>query len=379
VYALSTATVRIDSSSFVGRSTAIYSNGSYTGDASPKADEADAVEGAAIFVSSSTLSVSGSIFTQLVAALATLVYCDTATVQLVRVFANHGYGGCIVLQSCGCTVVSSTLATHTALYDGGSVKLTASQLSLHDSVVTGNVALSNGGACFGDTSSTVIAASTAFTNNSAAASGGALFMQRNSVVVMAKCVLASNIASLYGGAAFVSDGIMTLSELTITSNVAVDGAGVYISRQSTVHVNTTTFEGNSASKSGGSIALVDYSVLAVNRALFHSNSAQSVGGAIAIVGSSAFGRIATATVNSSEFINNMATQGDGGAVAASGTALVRMYNSTLASNIASQRGGGIFQLGLAAHAEMRECTLWLNTVRARTQPWWFLCTRIVAT
>lgn len=130
--------------------------------------------------------------------------------------------------------------------------------------------------------------------------------------------------------------VVTLTALIISNGeIATTGGAIY-SSYSTVSINDTTFQGNSAGF-GGAI----YNVagdLTFNNTTFAGNEAEASGGAIGSVASTGS---ASLIINDSTFDDNTAERG--GAIYNSGD--VELYESTLSSNEATLSGGGIYSTG----------------------------------
>ena len=182
-----------------------------------------------------------------------------------------------------------------------------------------------------------------FIDNTAGENGGAIYVDANSnnCTVLNSVFEGNNVTSQTGGNGGAIDWLganATVLNSNFTNNNAYDGGAIYIG-STTGHTNITgsTFTDNGAINNGGAINFVASSVT-VNESNFYDNSAKSNGGALYVGGEGT-----TNFVYSSEFVNNTATSGRGGAidwVAAKG----EIIGSNFTENSAEYGGGVYFGL-----------------------------------
>jgi CSLREA domain-containing protein len=165
------------------------------------------------------------------------------------------------------------------------------------------------------------------------ASGGGIANHGN--LTMRQSVVHGNRASFDGGG-IANDGLVILVENTIAFNTAgANGGGILNSGPGTIILSASTVSNNVASGSGGGI----YSGFA------NPGSGLSV------------------TVESSTVSGNETQSGDGGGILRERGALV-MANSTISSNRARSRGGGIFNGSFTdGPISLNNCTITNNFTR----------------
>jgi predicted outer membrane repeat protein len=203
-----------------------------------------------------------------------------------------------------------------------------------------------------------------FSSNTTTVDGGAISLNNNGTLTLRNSMLTNNTARIGGGIFFVSGGSLVIDNCTISGNdsvgVAGDGGGVYFSGvasanppagfvASTLLIRNTTFDGNTATRHGGGVALDNFvGTLLVQNSTFSANSAVSSGGAIVETGGSGLVNLQNATVSG----NNAGTSG-GGIAVIGGSGGITLQNSTVTLNSASgaaagQGGGGIARTTLIA-------------------------------
>lgn len=166
-----------------------------------------------------------------------------------------------------------------------------------------------------------------FSGNAAFLEGSGLFIE-SSTAVLTGCTLAGN-SSPQGGGFSNLLATATLTGCTLSGNSAPDGGGMF--NQGTATLVSDTFSGNSASFEGG--GLFNFGTAALTDCTLSGNFALDGGGIASDVGG-------TLIVSGSNFSNNSASTGDGGAIiTASTTALTQ---TTFTANSAGNQGGAIW-------------------------------------
>jgi hypothetical protein len=136
---------------------------------------------------------------------------------------------------------------------GSGISLTLNALT----VLNGNAApdavrgdgLSSGGALFIASGATVALNNCAFTNNYAQSSGGAI--ENRGTLNITNCTFTGNEARGEGGV-IRNIGLLTVNGSTFSTNKAERGGAIWISHPSaTININTSNFNGNTGSTSGG--------------------------------------------------------------------------------------------------------------------------------
>ncbi|MEP4807166.1 MAG: right-handed parallel beta-helix repeat-containing protein, partial [Luteolibacter sp.] len=118
---------------------------------------------------------------------------------------------------------------------------------------------------------------------------------------------------------------------TLTNNFASAGAGAHVQGASAAHFTDCLFTDNEATSSGGGFSLTSSSTVRINSSRFEANTAPA-GGAVACSGSSPL-------FANSSFISNSAD--NGGGVFLSNGSDAQFINTTFHDNDATNNGGGL--------------------------------------
>ena len=137
------------------------------------------------------------------------------------------------------------------------------------------------------------------------------------------------------GGAFNNQGILTISNSTLSGNSGDSGGAIYSGNVSTLTVNDSIISGNLANNGGG-IFNASTLTLTVNNSTISSNLSNDAGGGIF------FDRTGTFTVTNSTLSGNNANRG--GAIANSGSGTLTVSNSTISGNT-TINGAGIYNTG----------------------------------
>ncbi len=175
-----------------------------------------------------------------------------------------------------------------------------------------------------------------FSGNNAGQNGGAIFS--DGTVTVSDSNFISNTAGARGGA-IDNNGTFTLTNAQISSNNATNGGG--IGNSGTFTVEKAQFVNNTAFTGGGIANSENFSV---TDSTFSENTADN-GGAIYNSGEM--------TVENSTIVGNRALDGAG----ASNTNVLSLNNTTLSANIATNLGGAVYN---SVTLNLRNSTLTLN-------------------
>ncbi|MFV8752915.1 LamG-like jellyroll fold domain-containing protein [Nannocystaceae bacterium ST9] len=211
-------------------------------------------------------------------------------------------------------------------------------LHLSDSVMSNNV----GGAVRG---ASVIATNTEFSGNTA--SIGAAIHVSEQTLSATGCQFTANQATNYGGAIYIKDlggaEDYELIDSSFTDNTAKWGGAVYVvdapagAVRVNLHVEGSEFVNNTASIGGGGALYLQESITSVEGTLFADNTA-AFGGAIHIDNLAA--APTEVGVIDSRFIANEATGTGGGGILIEEP--ITVTDSEFVANIAKTGGGGVF-------------------------------------
>jgi CSLREA domain-containing protein len=215
-----------------------------------------------------------------------LNYLSTADIHDAYINDNHttanpSYGGGGIYNSGGtvlldgCTVTTNYLSGSggTSNYGGG-VFSWGGDLTITDSKITSNDALTSGGGVFFQDGNLMITNSV-FRNNSASAalgSGGGLFNGSDTATVIQQSEFSGNDAGNDGGGIH-TQGVISLENVTISGNTSDDGAGMLSTGGTgvTTDILNSTIYGNivpSGSNAGG---LVAYNAVGIKNTIIAGN------------------------------------------------------------------------------------------------------------
>jgi len=170
-----------------------------------------------------------------------------------------------------------------------------------------------------------VTVSGAKTTNTGKIYGGAF--NNTGTLTITNSTISGNVAGYKGGGIF-NNGSLTITNSTLSGNTTSYGGGVYNSANGTLTISNSTISGNS----GASGAAINNKggTLNITNSTISGNSAFTGGGGIYINGS--------ASISNSTISGNSAFSG-GGLYAVNGT--ITLINNTISGNSASNLGGGI--------------------------------------
>jgi hypothetical protein len=151
----------------------------------------------------------------------------------------------------------------------------------------------------------------------------------------------------YGGGLYLTNGTCaTLNNTTVSSNTfpvtgtTTFGGGAYLRDGSALTLTNSTIERHlapSISQGRGAGIYAQDSTVTLNNSRIISNTAGTVGGGVRTWNTTILN-----ILNSSELSNNHALNGEGGAIAATGSPTITISNSTLQHNSADTDGGAVY-------------------------------------
>ena len=266
VYSSSDTTVTISNSTFSGNSAA--------GDGGAIADGLAALTvTSSIFTGNSASGYGGAVYNRLGAmTVASSIFSDNSASNSGGAIRSSGYNNSL-------TISDSTLNDNTSGGLGGAVSVSMGWLTISNSALGGNSAVS-GGAISNSEGPLKISNST-LSGNTSSSSGGAIF-SNYTVLTLNNSTLSGNSAtgngtSEYGGAIYCNDGgfggSATLNNSTLSGNSASAGGAIYSTgRESRLTLNNSTLSGNSASVDGGAVGNYDHSTAAAYNSILSGNT-----------------------------------------------------------------------------------------------------------
>ena len=233
---------------------------------------------------------------------------------------------------------------------GGAVTLNKGSISVRNSRFTGNYADADAGALFASSPDNVSIENSLFTSNVSASNGGALYIDSASYIRIKDSSFegnsADNSSSGHGGGAYLASvtGDVIIDNVSFKNNNAYHGGGLALkeSRSSTggtnFTINSSLFDNNTATDKGAGIyAYIDGSYddnLTINGSIFSRNNA-SDGAGINIEGHDD-----TVTVEKSLIKNNIISGNGEGAGIRARDVYLSIVNSTISGNEISGDGPG---------------------------------------
>tara|TARA_B100000482_G_scaffold78601_1_gene55853 strand:- start:1741 stop:4887 length:3147 start_codon:yes stop_codon:yes gene_type:complete len=147
--------------------------------------------------------------------------------------------------------------------------------------------------------------------------------------------ISSNVAQYGGGMLIFSDGTPVLEHVTFHGNKAAMGGGAFAHSKSSFKGEACFFTSNRASISGGALNLQELSSVHLQKSHLESNTAPQGGGIEMLQGASAF-------IKSTVIKENNASLAIGGAVACIGGQLNISTASSIMGNTCATLGGGLY-------------------------------------
>lgn len=221
----------------------------------------------------------------------------------------------------------------------GTIALTSDILISDDLTINGpgaaNLTISPTGSArvftlFPDPTVTISGVTISRTSGSTDDNGGAIYDYDGDLTIQ-NSVISGNSANGKGGAIYTYDGTVTIINSSLTGNTALAGGAIY-TNDGSIYITNSTLSGNSSTYSGGALYTRDGTVT-ISNSTFSGNTAGYDGGGI----SAAY---ASVTITNSTFSGNTATNGVGGAVALY-SATLSLVSTILANSTASGGTGDI--------------------------------------
>lgn len=219
---------------------------------------------------------------------------------------------------------------------------------------TGNKAV-NGGAIYAENENITVSGNSRFEGNTASQNGGAIYILEGSTLTVEEgTTFSKNKADMNGGAiagTWGDNSSLTVAGSYFTENTARSGGAIALwnpAINATYTVSNTIFNGNTATKKGGAIAIlsetgVSGQVFAKTEATFNGdeftgNTAGESGGALHL-------EYANVTITDSTFTANEAGQQGGAIYNAANSSITFTGNNTFTGNTAAGEANDIYNLG----------------------------------
>jgi len=256
---------------------------------------------------------------------------------------SWGYHNIVAIN--GCTIQDNALYSTSTSYGGGIYYLAGpgyntATMTITDSTIKGNTAI-NGGGIYNDQSTITITGSTIQENNAVTGAG----IWSSGTTSISDSTITGNVALIQGGGIHFQGGTLTVTDSNITHNTATTYGGG-ISNDGTLHIQNSAINDNTA-QFGGGIYNIDREVVLDNTELLRNTANESVG-----LGSARGGAIynnnGVVTIDNSKINDNTANAigwAYGGGIHTIGGSLTvtnSEINHNTATSIAYAYGGGIY-------------------------------------
>lgn len=192
--------------------------------------------------------------------------------------------------------------------------------------------------------------------------GGAMYIGRKSTVTLENTILQNNTAVNNGGAVYCSKSTLTIHDGQFSNNMSsaqenaegkrYGGGGLY-STGSNITISGTVFSDNISAYNGGAIAVYSQSNIEMDSTQFSDNEASAYGGAIYVNNS-------VLSDKHSDMQGNHASK-SGGAIAFYSNADSCLRETIIKANSADNNGGGVYIYTGGTPTELRNVTFETNS------------------
>lgn len=230
----------------------------------------------------------------------------------------------------------------------------AGHTTFMDDTFTGNNAV-NGGAIYAENENITVSGNSSFKENTASQNGGAIYILKGSTLTVEEgTTFSKNTAETNGGAiagTWGDNSSLTVTGSYFTENAARSGGAIALwnpATDATYTVSNTIFDGNTATKKGGAIAILSETgigdqVFAKAEATFNGdtftgNTAGESGGALHL-------EYANVTITDSTFTANEAGKQGGAIYNAADSSITFTGTNTFSGNMAAGEANDIYNLG----------------------------------
>jgi fibronectin-binding autotransporter adhesin len=230
--------------------------------------------------------------------------------SMLAISGNGDSGIFAIAPGVTANVSGLTMMDGSAAMSGGAIS-NAGNLTVTDSALMDNAAVSGSGAGIINTGALTVSSSS-FSDDSAAYYGGAIYNNGGTATVSKSTFVGNSTLYGLGGAIDNQGGSLNVTGSTFQGNSSFEGGAIF-SRAGTTSITNSTITGNLAYQGGG---------------VFNDGAGTSLG---------------TLTITDSTLASNSAFQG--GAISNNFGGTMSIVDSTLANNTATQYGGAIDNVG----------------------------------
>lgn len=192
------------------------------------------------------------------------------------------YGGAVcVLQSLRIAITNSIITGNTAQVGGG-IYASYSDVTIKDSIISGNTALLSSGGIQTDTSSLTIIGST-LSNNTAMQNAGGIYVAGGTLTITSS-EISGNEARDSGGISTLETEDIIITDTVVTGNKSseYDAGGIRAVYAKTVRIISSSISNNETERNGGGLFLVNVKETFIVDCTISDNKAASGGGICAL-------------------------------------------------------------------------------------------------
>jgi hypothetical protein len=201
------------------------------------------------------------------------------------------------------TLKNIALVKGKATAGGGAIEATSSQLTLENVRVAESSAGDHGGGIVVEIDSVVTIRNSVIEGNTSPRGGG-IWVTGSGKLTVVNSQIRNNVGSITGfslGGGIHAQGAVTLTNVLLDGNHALDGGGLYVDSDASVVVNNSSFTNNKGGYGGG---IENSGLLTVTGSTIYSNSVTGSGGGVWNIG----GAI---SMTRSAVVSNTASEGGG--------------------------------------------------------------------
>lgn len=277
-------------------------------------------------------------------------------------------GGALTVRE-NLTIQDSILTGNVAQSAGGAIRQFDGSLTIVNSEITNNDAdrYSGGGIAFTGSGDLMISGSVISGNDANAMfalspGGGAVIFDSTGTLTVANSTIDGNTAvASGGGVSVVNAAAVNISGSTISGNTAsatdADGGGIYFDNAGSLTIDSSTISGNTAERDGGGVFARNASSVSITDTTISGNDVNAANGD----GAGVFLQDTSSTITRSTVSGNTAADDGGGVYVFSGSA--EIINSTISGNRANDDGAGVMSVSGGAIV-LRHSTVTNNTADA---------------
>ncbi|MBK7894131.1 MAG: CSLREA domain-containing protein [Anaerolineaceae bacterium] len=169
-------------------------------------------------------------------------------------------GGGIFVDGTAFTITNSTIENNQANSAAGIGLYNTAQASMHNSTVSYNSAITEGGGLFVDSTSTAVLATSTFSHNSATTGGG---IYNNGLLNATNTTVSHNAASSEGGGIWhggLGTNEVTFTNVTLAENSSPNGSGIYQANFAAITITNTIIASNGVENCNLALTASSYSL-----------------------------------------------------------------------------------------------------------------------